>query len=119
MIKENLDRVKEILIKDKRARDCDNYLLSLIWKQDIAESKEGVFTSEFLEMLSSGKLTNFESIRRTRQKLQADNIELRGDKYKERKEDLEPQVKSEIREVSNSFHERFGYKYEKEEGSMF
>lgn len=70
-------KVAKILAFDYEARDNDNRLLTLIWR---SESKHNSLETFFSE-LSNGKLSNFESIRRVRQKLQEERPYLRGDKY--------------------------------------
>lgn len=116
MIKENYQRVKDLLITNPKTRDNDNLLLSIIWQDDILNKK--LHNTDFWHLLENGELTNFESVRRVRQKIQSECKELRGKRYDERNWLLEPQVKEEIKLIS--VEEQFGHKkYEKEIGSMF
>lgn len=123
MIKEQRLRVTKILEDYPYARDNDNHLLSIIWGEDIQSSKDRTVdkfmtTVQFLQLLSDGKLTNFESVRRVRQKIQADNPALRGSNYNKRQDELEREVREEIRELT--FDEKFGEKkYIKKQGDMF
>ncbi len=81
MIKEKLKKkVRTILEKQPSTRDNDNLLIAMIWSSETKET----FTDEFLKKLAYGELTSSESIRRTRQKLQEENENLRGDLYNER-----------------------------------
>lgn len=68
------DIVKKILIDDEKARDSFNYLYI-----KVAEIKSpGITSKRFDEAMASGELPSFESVRRTRQKLQAAHEELRA-----------------------------------------
>jgi len=73
-------RVKAYLTKHPHLRNSDNRLIATIWKQDILHSRNLFLTSanEFLSLYADGKLTNAETIRRVRQKIQEENPDLRG-----------------------------------------
>ena len=69
-------------------KDSDERLIATIWNEELL--KKGISTKEisgydFLTYFAKGELTNPESIRRSRAKLQEENVHLRGLKYKERK----------------------------------
>lgn len=113
---EQYERVKEILINNPEAKDNDNLLLAMIWTDDLVKGEYSSY--EVLYLLSKGSLTNPESIRRCRQKLQEEIPELRGEKYNQRHKELEPMIKNEIKEMG-SFDERFGDKSEVEEKGLF
>lgn len=81
------DRVRLLLESRKDARDSDNLLISLFWYYEQQEGIESMSAVGFLTLLSKGKLTSSESIRRMRQKLQEEFPSLRGSSYKERKEE--------------------------------
>ena len=75
------DRVKALLEKHPHLRDSDNKLIATIWKFDLL--KEGVndkieTINFFLMWYAKGQLTNAETIRRVRQKIQEENPDLRG-----------------------------------------
>ena len=75
------DRVKALLEKHPHLRDSDNRLIATIWNNDVR--KISLRSSEisalyFLDLYSHGKITNAETIRRVRQKIQEENPELRG-----------------------------------------
>ncbi len=65
-------------------RDSDMHLLSSVWTRQIEGSILDISTIHFLEMLRNGKLSNPETIRRCRQKIQEQRPELRGTSYKAR-----------------------------------
>lgn len=94
------DRVNSLLIKYPHLRDSDNKLIATMWKFDIMNRglRTGIVTAhEFLELYAQEQLTNAETIRRVRQKIQEENPELRGINYNFRQEQNE-QVKKEINE---------------------
>jgi hypothetical protein len=75
------DRVKALLVKHPHLRDSDNKLIANIWSQDLR--KMGLISVDitafnFLYRYSEGNLTNAETIRRVRQKIQEENPDLRG-----------------------------------------
>ena len=75
------DRVKALLVSIPHLRDSDNRLIATIWKHDLFNQGSPSLTItayDFLKFYSEGKLTNAETIRRVRQKLQEENPELRG-----------------------------------------
>lgn len=76
-------RVEYILNKWPLTRDNDMVLVAQFWA---LESKFNQHNTAFdvFEAMNDGKLTNFESIRRVRAKLQESNPALRGLKYLER-----------------------------------
>ena len=105
--------MKELLITKPETRDNDNLLLSLIWRDDIISSNDrsidlSMNMNKFFDLLAKNELTNFESVRRVRQKIQEENPELRGKNYRIRCGKLELETKKEVKELS--FHERFGPK---------
>ena len=75
------DRVKALLVKHPHLRDSDNRLIATIWKLDLLKMGldiETFSTSDFLLFYSKAYLSNSETIRRVRQKLQEENPDLRG-----------------------------------------
>ena len=79
--------VKHILEKHPHLRDNDYRLVAtfLLYEGGGRESMDKMTASEFLQQYADGKYTNFESIRRVRQKLQEEFPELRGEKWIQRK----------------------------------
>jgi len=88
------DKVKNILIRNPETRDDDMLLLSLIW------NSERVFgdSTDLLASIGAGELPNPESVRRSRQLLQQENPDLRGDKYKKRQNYVKA-FKKQVREL--------------------
>ncbi len=75
------DRVKALLVKHPHLRDSDNKLIATIWQGDLLKTGllyKSITAHDFLVFYSCGKLTNAETIRRVRQKLQEENPDLRG-----------------------------------------
>ena len=91
------DKIKNILVKHPDTRDNDQMLVSLMWTYHIGVERAKTMTAwELLTLFSRNKLPNFESIRRSRQKIQEHNKDLRGKKYDERHK-LEGDVKEQIK----------------------
>lgn len=84
------DNVTYLLRNFPETRDCDLRLTSMYWR---------IFDncSDVLNELYNGNITHFESIRRMRQRLQQDNEDLRGTRYKVRKYKLEKEVREIIK----------------------
>ncbi len=92
------DRVKALLEKHPHLRDSDNKLIATIWKFDLISMRinlSEITGNIFLLLYSESKLTNAETIRRVRQKIQEENPELRGTAYGERQKQGED-VRKEI-----------------------
>ena len=109
MISEKIKKVEKILRECPDARDNDNYLIGSYWHEElmqIKEMKERDFVFDltdkeidlFCDIIEGGMLSNPESIRRSRQKLQQVNPKLRGEKYNERHAAAKKVVK-ELKEV--------------------
>ena len=79
-------KVKQLLTDLPHLRDDDNKLIANIWHKQIGKEKIKDLTAfDFLVHISEGQLINPESIRRVRQKIQEQNVLLRGKSYKSRK----------------------------------
>ena len=92
------DRVKVLLINHEHLRNSDNRLISNIWIRDIIQMKLNPHTLkayDFLSLYAEEKLTNTETIRRVRQKIQEENPELRGTVNEARQKEGE-EVRKEI-----------------------
>ena len=83
--------VKQLLQTKPELRDDDYRLTANIYVKEAGglTALQNMSAHTFLGEFSKGKYSNFESIRRVRQKLQEDNPELRGKKYGNRKKDGE------------------------------
>ena len=98
------DRVLKMLNKWKSYRDNDHKIIASIWLADckrLGVREETVFT--FLELYASGKLTNAESIRRIRQKLQEHLPHLQGEKRAKKslnQSNIKAQLKAHGRDIT-------------------
>ena len=83
------DLVKHYLTTTPRHRDNDNSLIATIWAKECGgmSAITNISAYEFLKMFSEKKLTNPETIRRARQRIQQENPELRGETYFERQQE--------------------------------
>ena len=93
------DRVKALLEKHPHLRDSDNKLIATVWKYDVIKmdlSHYRISGYDFLVLYAENKLTNAETIRRVRQKIQEENPDLRGTVNEARQEQGES-VRKEIK----------------------
>lgn len=93
--------VEKVLEAEPRARDNDNLLISYIWAKQAESGGMDIHKNTIADFLNTFSKTstfsNAESIRRSRQKLQEENPNLRGVKYKHRQQVQEPETRREIR----------------------
>ncbi len=80
--------VQRLLEQQPALRDNDNALMVTIWKGETS-------VIDFFYSFENGYLTSPETIRRSRQKLQQENVELRGLSYEARQK-LQIKIKSEL-----------------------
>ncbi len=81
-------RVKDYLMRFKGLKDNDDRLISTVLFYDIKKlgyDPNNITGYKVLDLMAKGKLTNPESIRRCRAKLQEEYPELRGVNYNLRK----------------------------------
>lgn len=100
-IRNTSKRVKKYLQDHPELRDNDARLITNILHEDLREMDYDPDTGSgivILRLYAAGKLTNAESIRRSRQKLQEDDPTLRGKAWKPRHDQAEPDVKQQIRD---------------------
>ena len=93
------DKVKQLLLDNPSNRDSDSKLIANYWYYEL--HKKGVDLHELsafdlLKYYADSRLTNAESIRRMRAKLQEQYIELRGKKYNLRKTTIQNKVRKEL-----------------------
>ena len=93
------EKVKSLLMNNPSNRDSDNKLIANYWHFELL--KKGVDLNELsafdlLKHYAESKLTNAESIRRMRAKLQEEHPELRGKKYQLRQTTLKNKVRKEL-----------------------
>jgi len=89
--------VEKFLTEEPATRDCDNLLILKVYafQEPRLRNPKTTFSGFATEFLK-GKFFSTESIRRSRQKLQEENENLRGKNYYKRKGILEPSVKQQI-----------------------
>lgn len=93
------EKVKSLLMNNPSNRDSDNKLIANYWhyellKKDVDLNELSAF--DLLKYYAESKLTNAESIRRMRAKLQEEHPELRGRKYQLRQTTLKNKVRKEL-----------------------
>ena len=81
-LKRMQDKVEYVLNKHPQTRDNDRLLICVIYSRFYGAD----MNAPFKENMLNEKLPNFETIRRCRQKAQADHPELRGKRDSERLE---------------------------------
>ena len=87
-MKNKKDRIEKLLECNPKLRDCDYKLIATYMYHEVGKDKLIKMSGfDLLTMLSKGELTNTETIRRVRAKIQEDRKDLRGDSYKKRGED--------------------------------
>jgi hypothetical protein len=85
MKKDIKQKVRSILELVPSTRDNDSELISIFWEQELGHEMINLSAELFLNLFAhSNVLTNAESIRRNRQKIQEQNEHLRGLKYRVR-----------------------------------
>ncbi len=81
----NKDVIIDLLTNKEHLRDNDQALIANIWWRElVTQGKDKSTAFEMLKVFSEGKLSNPESIRRSRQKIQEEQPELRGTSYRAR-----------------------------------
>ena len=81
----NKDVIIDLLTNKEHLRDNDQALIANIWWRElVTRGKDKSTAFEVLKIFSEGKLSNPESIRRSRQKIQEEQPELRGISYRAR-----------------------------------
>ena len=82
------DKIKTLLTKYPRFRDSDNKLIAAYWLEELKRkglNPDEMSGIEFLHQFADSKITNPETIRRSRAKLQEEDSSLRGETYFVRK----------------------------------
>ena len=87
-IKNVKKKVSEVLREHPHTRDSDMALLAIIWNEQLGgkDKTENMTAFELLCLLSRKELSNPVSLWRCRQKIQEENEDLRGEKWKARQE---------------------------------
>ena len=82
------ETIKKILLDKPHLRDNDNKLIAAYWFRELKNKNvnvEEITALDFLHRYADNKLTNAETIRRMREKLQEEYPEVRGRAYAIRK----------------------------------
>jgi len=99
MLSKNLTlQIRGLLEQQPRLRDDDQYLVAMVWRQEIGEAAHSESCFTLLGKIAKHELSHFESIRRIRQMIQEETPELRGEKWQKR-QDHTVKVKQEIEEI--------------------
>ena len=88
-------KVERVLLDYPESRDNDNKLISTLWG---FESTPDCSIESFLSDFSKGYYSSPETIRRTRQLIQANNPNLRGENYGKRQNHTKT-IKKELKEM--------------------
>jgi len=85
---ENENKVYKILYAYPKSRDNDMLLVAYVWKSELGANDvsdlDEISVRYLFKKMVSGEVTHFETIRRTRAKLQEKHPEVRGEKYLKR-----------------------------------
>jgi len=112
------DRVIKFLRSHPRARSNDLYLLEQIWREDLKILKSehykvkamdrpwGItdpykYTETFFDLLSNRQLSNPESVRRSRQKIQQHNIMFRNPETHKHRQQMSQEFREAVRNGEN------------------
>ena len=91
--------IEKLLIKSPHLKDSDNKLIATYWLKELEHKGLNAYKSsayDFLKLYSESNVTNAETIRRMRQKLQEEKPELRGEAYNKRKGIMQEKWRSEL-----------------------
>ena len=91
--------IKQLLLDKPHLRDNDNRLICTYWFMELTRKNidpNKINALEFMQYYANSKLTNTETIRRQRAKLQEEHPELRGEAYNARKGILQDKWRSEL-----------------------
>ena len=91
--------IKGLLLKYPELKDSDNKLIANYWNLELQSKNKDIddmSARELLRMYANSKLTNTETIRRMRAKLQEEVPELRGKVYELRKGAIQDQWRKDL-----------------------
>lgn len=95
-------RIEKLLKQHRHLKDDDMKLVANVWHQDLIKIGKDPYVITAFDMLQAfamGKLSNTETIRRTRQKIQELHPSLRGKSYKNRKTVATKEVIQQLRQI--------------------
>ena len=91
--------IKKLLTKYPNLKDNDNKLIANYWNLELKDKNKDInvmTASELLSMYAQSQLTNAETIRRMRAKLQEEVPSLRGKAYELRKGTIQDKWRKEL-----------------------
>ena len=100
-IKDASERVREYLRRAPDTRDNDNFLVALVWWDDLKKlygDPNNCGLKKFMQHLKDGNLSSYDSITRSRRKWQEEVAPLRGKRYVERKTKRVDEAKKDIKD---------------------
>lgn len=86
------DLITHVLVKKPKTRQDDFLLILQVWILELGDEADESLKSSMRTLLTAfrdGKISNFETIRRCRQKIQEQVVNLRGSNYRIRHEHAE------------------------------
>ena len=93
------EEIRKILINKPHLKDSDPRLMATFWYQELKRKNlkvSEITALDFLNLFAKSKLTNPETIRRMRAKLQEECPELRGEVYNMRKGKKQDQWRNDL-----------------------
>jgi len=93
------ETIKKILLEKPHLRDSDNKLIAAYWFRELKGKgidPKVITALDFLHKYADSELTNAETIRRMRAKLQEENPGLRGRVYAIRKSKIQDQWRKDL-----------------------
>jgi len=91
--------IQNLLNRYPTLKDSDSRLMANFWDEELKRKNKDVkhmSAAEFLELFAQSKLTNPESIRRMRAKLQEEKPSLRGRVYSMRKSKIQDKWRTKL-----------------------
>lgn len=96
------DKIVEYLTKYEKLRDDWQYLLALIWREQIGEQNHTTSCFVFLGLLAKRDVVSPESVRRTWQKVLEERPDLRGPEYGKRHKITQKEFKIQLKQLGES-----------------
>jgi len=94
--------IAELLKEKPHLRDSDEKLIATVWWKESCKMgyhPSSMPASDFLQLYADGRFTKAETIRRSRQKLQQEYEEFRGNCPEQVKEHLQEETKLELKNI--------------------
>jgi hypothetical protein len=91
--------IKQMMLDKPDLKDNDNKLIATYWFKELQRKNiypETITALDFLRKYADAELTNAETIRRMRAKLQEEHPELRGRAYEIRQETIQNKWRNEL-----------------------